>query len=179
MRKALCTLMLAIATTAMAQQVPAKPDFSGTWKLDPAASIVSPAPGTSSGVSPSLLEPISIKQTATTLSLTAKPGDEPFTFTYKLDGTPSILPWPSGAGETVDATAIAKWNNDKLEIATTIPIRGTVYKNTETWSLVRNRLTIELVTSRGKETRVYSRSGGGASPLPHLPDELARSTRLP
>src|SRR6185295_9631547 len=133
------------------------PDFSGTWKLDPAASVVTPAPGTSSGVSPALLEPIVVKQNAETLSLTQKPGDDSFTFTYRLDGSTSKLAWPSGSGETVEATAVAKWDNDKLQIATTIPINGAVYKNTETWSLTRDRLTIELVTSRGKQVRVYAR----------------------
>jgi hypothetical protein len=148
-------VLATVVAAGLGQQAPAKPDFSGTWKLDPAASVVTPAPGTSGGVSPALLEPIVVKQNADTLSLTQKPGDDAFTFTYRLDGSTSKLAWPSGAGETVEATAVAKWDNDKLQIATTIPINGAVYKNTETWSLTRDRLTIELVTSRGKQVRVY------------------------
>ena len=157
MTNALITLVLASAVAAwLPKQAPVKPDFSGTWKLDPAASVVAPAPGASGGVSPALLEPVIVKQTAETLSATQKPGDDSFTFTYRLDGSTSKLAWPSGPGETVEATAVAKWDSDKLQIATSIPIKGVVYKNTETWSLTRNRLTIELVTSRGKQVRVYS-----------------------
>jgi hypothetical protein len=153
----LLTTVLASALTAwVPNQTPAKPDFSGTWKLDPAASIVTPPPGATTGVSTALLEPIVVKQNAQSLSLTQKPGDDPFTFTYRLDGSTSKLAWPSGPGETVEATAVAKWDNDKLQIATTIPINGAVYKNTETWSIAGKRLTIELVTSRGKQVRVYS-----------------------
>ena len=157
MRNRLITLMLATTVgTGLAKQAPTKSDFSGTWKLDPAASVVAPPPGASTGVSPALLEPIIVKQNAETLSVTTKPGDDPITFTYRLDGSISKLAWPSGAGETVEATAVAKWDGDKLQISTSIPINGVLYKNTETWSLTRNRLTIELVTSRGKQVRVYS-----------------------
>jgi hypothetical protein len=150
-------LLVTAAAAGLARQAPVKPDFSGTWKLDPAASVVSPPPGASTGVSATLLEPIVVKQSAETLSVTQKPGDDPFTFTYRLDGQTSNLAWPSGPGQTVVATAVAKWDNDTLRIATTIPIKGVVYKNTETWSLAGDRLTIELVTSRGKEKRVYSK----------------------
>jgi hypothetical protein len=157
-RTDLFTLLLATTVaTGLAKQAPVKPDFSGTWKLDPAASVVSPPPGASSGVSATLLEPVVVKQNAETLSVTQKAGDDTFTFTYRLDGSTSTLAWPSGPGQTVEATAVAKWDNDTLRIATTIPIRGVVYKNTEAWSLGGDRLTIELVTSRGKDKRVYSR----------------------
>ena len=141
-------------------QTPAKPDFSGTWKLDPTASVVAPPPGASAGskaVSQGLLEPIVVKQNAESLAVTSKPGDDPFTFTYRLDGSTSKLAWPSGAGETVDATAVAKWDADKLRIATHISINGAVYDNTEIWSMADHRLTIELTTSRGKQVRVYAR----------------------
>ena len=73
-----------------------------------------------------------------------------------FDGSTSKLAWPSGPGETVEATAVAKWDNDKLRIVTRIPIKGAVYDNTETWSLAQGRLTIELVTSRGKQVRIYA-----------------------
>jgi len=162
MNQGLFTVVLASAVVVWVpqSQVP-KPDFSGTWRLDPAVSIVSAPPATADGpasrISPALLEPIVIKQNAETLSVTQKPGDDAFTFTYRLDGSISRLAWPSGAGETVEATAIAKWDGDKLRIATHIPINGAEYHNTETWSLQSNRLTIELVTSRGKQVRVYAR----------------------
>lgn len=149
--------------TSVTDQSPTKPDFSGTWRLDPAASVLTPPPGVSGDatafpVSPTLLKPIVVAQNARTLALTQTPGDEAFTFTYQLDGSPSKLAWPSGAAETVEATAIAKWDNDTLRIATHIPINGAVYDNTETWSLARGRLTIERTTSRGKEVRVYQQT---------------------
>ena len=44
MRHALITVVLAAAVAAwLPKQAPVKPDFSGTWKLDPAASVVAPA----------------------------------------------------------------------------------------------------------------------------------------
>lgn len=148
---------------SLPDQSSVKPDFSGTWRLDPSASVLTTPPGVSGDsaalrVSPSLLKPIVVVQNARTLALTQTPGDEPFTFTYQLDGSPSKLAWPSGAAETVEATAIAKWDNDTLRIATHIPINGAVYDNTETWSLARGRLTIERTTSRGKEVRVYQQT---------------------
>src|SRR5690349_17134370 len=87
--------------TSVTDQSPTKPDFSGTWRLDPAASVLTPPPGVSGdatafSVSPTLLKPIVIAQNARTLALTQTPGDEAFTFTYQLDGSPSKLAWPSG-----------------------------------------------------------------------------------
>ncbi len=164
MTQGLFTVILATAVTVWPQTPAApKPDFSGTWKLDPAASVIAPAPGESGSgaVSASLLEPMVVKHTADTLAVTQKPGDDAFTFTYKLDGSASTLAWPSGAGETIDATAVAKWDGDTLRISTHIPINGRTYENTEAWSLTRDRLTIELVTSRGKQVRVYSRAKTG------------------
>lgn len=151
------TMILAVALTVwLPQQVSTKPDFSGTWKLDPAKSAVAAPPGGRAGdVSPQLLEPIVVKQTSDQLVVTQKPGDTPFTLVYRLDGSPSTLAWPAGGTETVDATAVAKWDGDKLRIATRIPINGHVYENTETWSIAGGRLTIELVTSHGKDVRVY------------------------
>ena len=162
MRTGLFTVALAWTVASwLPGQATTKPDFSGTWKLDPKESVVAAPPGvsgdsTAKSVSATLLQPIVVKQNAETLSVAQKPGDDLFIFTYRLDGSTSKLAWPSGAGQTVEATAVAKWDGDKLRIATHIPINGAVYDNTETWSLSRSRLTIELVTSRGKQVRVYS-----------------------
>jgi hypothetical protein len=165
MRHDLLNVVLASAVAAWLTQAQARPDFSGTWKLDPVASVVAPPPGGSGtaatgAVSPTLLEPIVVTQNAEALAVTQKPGDDAFTFRYRLDGSPSKLAWPSGPGETVEATAVAKWDGDKLRIATHIPINGREYDNTEAWSLGGDRLTIELVTSRGKQVRVYTRVRG-------------------
>ena len=161
MKHALFIVVLATAAAAWPPQATTRPDFSGTWKLDPAASVVAPPPGASGSapagaISQTLLEPIVVKQSAEALALTQQPGDEPVTFTYRLDGTTSRLAWPAGPGETVEATAVARWDGDRLRIATHIPINGHEYDNTEVWSLAASRLTIELVTSRGKQVRVYT-----------------------
>src|SRR5262245_40851568 len=137
MRHSLFSVVLLSSIAAWHPQQPApKPDFSGTWKLDPAASTVAAPPGTTDGpgprVSAALLEPIVITQNTETLSITQTPGDAPFTFTYRLDGSTSKLPWPSGPGQTVEATAVAKWDGDRLRIATQIPTRAVVYNNSET-----------------------------------------------
>ena len=71
--------ILAIATVASAQ----KPDFSGTWTLDPASA---PAAGGGRGGGVLGNGPATVKQTAETLTIERTMGDAKVTLTYKLDG---------------------------------------------------------------------------------------------
>lgn len=76
--------IFAFATVAWAQ----KPDFSGTWTLDPASA---PAGGAGRGGGGSALGngPATVKQTADALTIERTMGDTKATLTYKLDGTES------------------------------------------------------------------------------------------
>lgn len=74
--------VLAVATLAWAQ----KPDFSGTWTLDPASA---PAGGAGRGGSALGNGPATVKQTADALTIERAMGDTKATLTYKLDGTES------------------------------------------------------------------------------------------
>ena len=85
----IATAVLAVATMAFAQ----KPDFSGTWTLDEAAT-GAPAGGGGGGGGGrggggGLGMGATVKQTADTLTYDRTFGDNKITSTYKLDGTES------------------------------------------------------------------------------------------
>ena len=75
-------MILAVATVAWAQ----KPDFSGTWTLDPASA---PAAGGGRGGGGGALGngPATVKQTADALTIERTIDDAKVTVTYKLDGS--------------------------------------------------------------------------------------------
>jgi hypothetical protein len=79
----IATAILAVATLAWAQ----KPDFSGTWTLDPASA---PTGGGGGGGGSALGNgPATVKQTADALTIERTMGDDKVTLTYKLDGSES------------------------------------------------------------------------------------------
>ncbi len=82
--------IFAVASVAFAQ----KPDFSGTWTLDPEASgMAAPAGGGGGGGGRGGGAlgngPATVKQTADTLTIERTMGDNKVTLTYKLDGSES------------------------------------------------------------------------------------------
>jgi len=141
---------LAVATVAFAQ---AKPDFSGTWAPEPAAGAAAGggAPGGGGGGGGrGFGGPMTVKQTATELSVERQGrGGNPMTTTYKLDGTPTKVQMGQGEAEVT-----AKWDGAKLVI-TTKTEQG---ENTQTWSLANGALTIERTGARGAGTTTYKKS---------------------
>ncbi len=137
-----------MATVAFAQ----KPDFSGTWTLDPEASGAPPA-GTGGGGGGGGQRggggPMTVKQTADTLTIERQGQDGPVTTAYKLDGSESDITMGQ-----MTAKASAKWDGNKLVI-TTKSERG---EQTQTWSLAGGVLTIEGTGGRGPTKRVYKKS---------------------
>ena len=91
-------LLAAFATApALAQ---AKPDFSGSWKLNVEKSDPMGGGGGGGGGGGMMRDAITtITQTATELTLVTKFGENSRTATYKLDGTESVNPGMRG-GET-------------------------------------------------------------------------------
>ena len=133
--------VLAVATVAWAQ----KPDFSGVWTPDPAAS-GAPAGGGGGGRGPG--GPMTVKQTADTLSITREGQQGSMTQAYKLDGSETEITMGQAT-----AKASAKWDGNKLVI-TTKSERG---EQTQTWSLDGGVLTIERTGGRGASKTVYKK----------------------
>jgi len=137
--------VLAVATVAWAQ----KPDFSGTWTLDPEAS-GAPAAGTGGGgAQRGGGGPMTVKQTADTLTIERQGQQGTTTTAYKLDGTETDITMGQ-----MTAKASAKWDGNKLVI-TTKSERG---EQTQTWSLDKGLLTIEGTGGRGPTKRVYKKT---------------------
>jgi hypothetical protein len=136
--------VLAVATVAFAQ----KPDFSGTWTLDPEAS-GAPAGGGGGGGGMRGGGPMTVKQTADTLSVERQGRGGAMTTVYKLDGSETEV----NMGQ-MTAKASAKWDGNKIVI-TTKTEQG---ENTQTWSLANGVLTIEGTGGRGPTKRVYKKS---------------------
>jgi hypothetical protein len=137
--------VLAVSTVAFAQ---AKPDFSGTWTLDAEASGMTGGGGRGMGGGP-----MTVKQTADTLTTEMTRGENKVTMTYKLDGTESKNT-VTMRGESIEQTAMAKWDGNKLVITTKTP-NG---ESTQTWSLEGATLTIEGTGGRGPTKRVYKKT---------------------
>jgi hypothetical protein len=140
--------VLAVATVAFAQ----KPDFSGTWTLDPEASGAPPA-GTGGGGGGGGQRggggPMTVKQTADTLTVETQGRGGAQSRVYKLDGSESEITMGQ-----MTAKASAKWDGNKLVI-TTKTEQG---ENVATWSLAGGVLTIESTGGRGPSKRVYKKS---------------------
>jgi len=151
-RAAFCTAVLALAVTALAF-AQAKPDFSGTWTLDPAKSVMGGGPGgPPGGRGPG--GPMTVKQTATELARETSRGERTMTMTYKLDGTES-----TNAMGPMTSKSTASWNGDQLVIKTVRETPNGTMETTETWSLGSGgkELTVVTASPRGERKMVYTK----------------------
>ena len=132
--------ILAVATVTWAQ----KTDFTGTWQpeADPAA-----ATGGGGGRGPT--GPMTVKQTADTLTIERQGQQGTITQSYKLDGSETEIQMGQ-----MTAKASAKWDGNKLVI-TTKSERG---EQTQTWSLAGGVLTIERAGARGTSKTTYKKA---------------------
>jgi hypothetical protein len=150
--------ILAVATVAWAQ----KPDFSGTWTLDPASA---PAAGGGGGGGGGRgggggalgNGPAMVKQTADLLTIDRTMGDAKVTLTYKLDGTESRNMMMGPGGQPADSVSTAKWDGPKLTIVTKQEMDGQVTESTQVWTVEGNTLTVETTNARGTQKRVYKK----------------------
>jgi hypothetical protein len=133
-------LVVALALTGYAQ----KTDFSGTWTPDAAAP---PAGGGGGGRGGG--GPMTVKQTATELSVETAGRNGPQTRTYKLDGTETEVTMGQGT-----AKVSAKWDGAKLVI-TTKTEQG---EQTATWSLADGKLTVARTGGRGPSSTTYKKT---------------------
>ena len=146
--------VLSIATMAFAQ----KPDFSGTWTIDPASAPASPAGG-GGAVRSMAGGPLVVTQTADTLTVERVAGESKIVSSYKLNGTESINKRTMGQLGEVEIKSKAKFDGAKLTITTLQPGRdGATMEMTETWSLDGGNLVIESTNPRGTQKRVYKKN---------------------
>jgi hypothetical protein len=136
---------LSVATAVFAQ---AKPDFSGTWTPEPAADAMAPTGGGGGGGRGGG-GPMTVKQTADTLSIERQGRNGAMTTNYKLDGSESEITMGQ-----MTAKASAKWDGNKLVI-TTKTDQG---EQTQTWSLSGGTLTIERTGGRGPSKTTYKKT---------------------
>ncbi len=134
-------LVVALAVAGYAQ----KPDFSGTWTAEPAAD--AGAGGGGGGRGPG--GPMTVKQTATELSVETQGRNGPQTRTYKLDGSETDMPMGQ-----MTAKVSAKWDGSKLVI-TTKTDQG---EQTQTWSLADGKLKIDRTGGRGPSSTTYKKT---------------------
>jgi hypothetical protein len=161
--------ILAVASVAFAQ----KPDFSGTWTLDPEASGMALAPG---GAAPGGAPgggggggrgrmgggalgngPATVKQTADTLTIERTQGENKIVTTYKLDGTESKNSMTTGRG-TFESTSTAKFDGSTLTITTKQDMGNGPMESTQKWTLTGSTLTVESTNARGTTKRVYKKT---------------------
>ena len=143
---AIAATILAVATMAWAQ----KPDFSGTWTLDPAS-----APAGGSGGSALGTGPATVRQTMDALTIARTMGGAEVTLTYKLDGNESRNMMTGGAGEAIDSISTATLNGPRLTIVTKQETGGQVAEFTQVWTVENSTLTVETTNARGTQKRVY------------------------
>jgi uncharacterized protein YdeI (BOF family) len=150
----LATAVLAVATMAFAQ---AKADFSGSWapEVDPAAA---PAGGGGGGGRGMMAGPMTVKQTATDLTVERSVGENKIVQVYKLDGSESVNK-QMGRGGEVEIKSKAKWDGAKLVITSTRPGQdGAPIETTATWSVTGGVLTIENAGGRGPSKQTYKKT---------------------
>jgi hypothetical protein len=151
--------VLAVATLAWAQ----KPDFSGTWTLDPAASEggAGGAPGGGGGGRGGgrggLGQGGTVKQTADALTVERTVGENKITSTYKLDGSESKNSMMGRGGQTVESVSTAKWDGPALVITTKMDMGNGPQESTQKWSVNGSTLTIETTNARGTQKMVYKK----------------------
>jgi hypothetical protein len=134
-------LVVALAVAGYAQ----KPDFSGTWTPDVDPAAAAPAGGGGRGGG----GPMTVKQTATELSVERQGRNGAMTTTYKLDGSETEVQMGQAT-----AKVSAKFDGAKLVI-TTKTEQG---EQTQTWSLADGKLTIARTGGRGPSSTTYKKT---------------------
>ena len=145
--------ILAVATVTWAQ----RPDFSGTWTVDPASAPAGGGGGRGGGGGALGNGPSTVKQTADTLTIERTMGEDKVTLTYKLDGSDSRNLMTGRGGQQVDSMSNVKWDGPKLTIVTKQEMDGQITESTQVWTVQGSTLTVESTNARGTQKRVYKK----------------------
>jgi len=105
MKRALLLAMLGAVILPFTTSAQGKPDFSGTWTMDAARSDPAPAGRGGGGGAAT----VTIKQTASELTVQSEGRQGPQTMTYKLDGSESKNE-QMGRGGAMTVVSKAKWD---------------------------------------------------------------------
>jgi hypothetical protein len=146
--------MLATATASWAQ----KPDFSGTWTLDPGTAPAAGGAGRGGGGGILGNGPATVKQTADALTVERTAGDAQVSLIYKLDGTESRNMMIGRGGQQADSISTVKWDGAKLTIVTKQEMDGQITESSQVWTLDGSTLTVETTSGRGTQRRIYKKS---------------------
>ena len=144
--------VVALAVAGFAQ----KTAFSGTWTIEPAADAPAGGGGGAAGGGGGGGGmrggggPMTVKQTATELSVERQGRNGAQTTTYKLDGSEFEVAGRGGAM----MKATAKWDGAKLVITTKTDNGDQV----QTWSMADGKLTIERQGPNGPIKTTYKKT---------------------
>ena len=142
-------IVAALAVAGYAQ----KPDFSGVWTPDTDATTstttTTPPPGGGGGGGRGMAGPMTVKQTATELTVERTTGRGPMSTVYKLDGSETEVQMRGGT-----AKVSTKWDGNKLVITT----KSEMGEQKQTWSIADGKLTIERDTPNGAVKTVYKKT---------------------
>src|SRR6266498_3050461 len=111
MRRVMLLALMTAVVLPFSARAQTKPDFTGTWTLDTAKS--DPAPQGRGGGGGGGGGALTIKQSATELSITSEGRGGPQTLTYKLDGSESTNQ-VMGRGGAQSVKSVAKWDGSSL-----------------------------------------------------------------
>jgi hypothetical protein len=145
---ALLVMVLAVALAGLSY-AQAKPDFSGKWtpQVDPNA-----AAGGGGGRGGMGGGPMTVKQTATELTVERTMGDQTMASTYKLDGSETVNKTQRG-----ESKSTAKFDGAKLVIKTNQEGPNGPMETTQTWSIADGKLSITTTSARGDRTVTYTK----------------------
>jgi hypothetical protein len=147
-------LVVALAVSGYAQK---KPDFSGAWTVDTEKSEPAPAGGAApgGGRGPGMMGPLTMKQSADSISIESQGRQGMQTRTYKLDGSEQEIKFGQ-----MTAKAKARWDGDKIVIETTRAGQdGTLFTTSATYSLNPDgTLTVEIKTPMGTRKALYKKT---------------------
>jgi hypothetical protein len=166
----LVTLVLALALALpVAAWAQAKPDFSGSWTMNPDKSDPPPQRGGGGGGGGGGRMgggggmgggSITIKQTAADIVITMSGRGGERTMTYKLDGSESSNEMPMGrSGDMMTIKSKAHWDGSTLVIDTTRDTPNGPVTSTEKRTLSSDGKEMTVVTSIGDNSRkvVYTK----------------------
>jgi len=141
---------LVLSVGLLAQE---KPNFAGTWVLDPAKSEMGGGPGGGGRGPGGAPGPVTITQTATELTIETTMNENTMKTVYKLDGTQSVNETPRGK-----STIVSKWDGAKLVSTIKRETQRGTMESTETRSLAADgTMVVETTTNTPDGPRTSKR----------------------
>lgn len=120
-----------------------KPDFSGTWDIDPSKSQTAPAP-------PPKTQTLTIEHRDPELAVAQRTATGlPRDYRYRSDGKAVVNTSPHG----VKMEATAGWDGTELVIRTSMSSGALAMPMTERWALAENGKVLRI--TRGKQIYIY------------------------